>query len=143
MNANPTPRHGKTASVWLAFYLAALTAIAIWPVPVDSGAGPLLRFVQRHVPWATYSRVEVGANVLLFVPLGLLLMLILRQSRYLVLPLCILATVTIESVQALVLDQRVASLMDIVANTAGACLGMLLIALGEGIRTRRTRNASS
>ncbi|MBB2975476.1 VanZ family protein [Microbacterium endophyticum] len=140
MSENPTPRHGKTASVLLAFYLVALTAIAVWPVPVDSAAGPLLSLVQRHVPWATYSRIEEGANVLLFVPFGILLMLILRHSRYLIMPICILATVAIESVQAVLLDQRTASIVDIVANTAGACLGMLLIAFVERASVGRPPN---
>lgn len=134
-----TPRQ-RSAFFWpravLAAYLFALTLIALWPVPVDSGAGPLLRLVTRVVPVLTYPRIEFSANILLFVPLGILLALILRQ-RHLVVPIAFLATVTIESMQALMIDRRVPSVMDIIANVAGACLGLVIVALVEWRRARR------
>ena len=130
----------RSAFVWpralLAAYLFMLTLIALWPVPVDSGAGPALRLLGRVFPVITHARVEFGANILLFVPLGILLALILRQ-RHLVVPIAFLATVTIESMQALMIDRRVPSLMDIVANVAGACLGLVIVAFVEWWRVRR------
>ena len=84
----------------------------------------------------TYPRIEFSANILLFVPLGVLLMLILRR-RYLILPIAIVVTVAIECSQALLLDKRTPSVLDIIANTAGACLGMLIVAAVEcAARTR-------
>jgi hypothetical protein len=56
----------------LSAYVIALALIAFWPAPVDSGAGPLLRAVTRVFPLLTYARIEFGANILLFVPLGFL-----------------------------------------------------------------------
>ncbi|WP_460772621.1 VanZ family protein [Microbacterium sp. GXF7504] len=115
--------------VLLSLYGVALTLIAVWPVPVDQGLGRVLAAVTRHLPFLTYARIEFGANILLFVPLGLLLPLILRRTPWLVLPVAFLTTVTIECVQALLLAQRTPSVLDIVANTAGACLGMVLLAV--------------
>ena len=123
------------ARIVLTAYAIILTLIALWPVPVDSGAGGLLRRVTRVVPALTYARIEFSANILLFVPLGVLLMLILRR-RYLILPIAIATTVAIECAQGLLLDKRTPSMLDIIANTAGACVGMLIVAAVESWRAR-------
>lgn len=134
------PTGERSAPFWpralLGGYLFVLTLIALWPTPVDSGAGPLLRAVNRVLPVLTHARIEFGANILLFVPLGVLLALIL-QHRHLVVPIAFLATVTIESIQALMIDKRVPSVMDIIANVAGACLGLVIVAFVEWWRARR------
>lgn len=125
----------RNPRVLLAAYLFVLTLIAVWPVPVDSGAGGLLRGITRVFPIATYARIEFGANILLFVPLGILLALILRQ-RYLILPIALVSTVAIESFQALMLDKRTPSVMDIIANLTGAALGLLIVAFVQWRRGR-------
>lgn len=125
----------RNPRVLLAAYLVVLTLIAVWPVPVDSGAGGLLRGITRVFPIATYARIEFGANILLFVPLGILLALILRQ-RYLILPIALVSTVAIESFQALMLDKRTPSVMDIIANLTGAALGLLIVAFVQWRRGR-------
>ena len=47
-----------------------------------------------------------------------------------------MVTVAIECSQALLLDKRTPSVLDIIANTAGACLGMLIVAAVESWRGR-------
>ncbi len=49
----------------------------------------------------------------------MLLALILRR-RHLIVPIALVATVVIESIQALMIDKRTPSLMDVIANLAGA-----------------------
>lgn len=120
---------------WLAAYVVALTLIALWPAPVDSGAGPLLRAITRAFPFFTYPRIEFGANVALFVPLGILLALLLARRRYVVLPVAIVSSAAIEALQGLLLSERTASPLDILANTLGACIGLLLIEVIEGLRS--------
>ena len=128
---------------WLVAYGVALALIAFWPVPVDSGAGPFLRAVTRIFPLLTYSRIEFTANIAMFVPLGFLLSVILRDARWLVLPLAFLTTVTIETGQAIALSARTPSVLDIIANTAGACAGMLLAALADLLARSRTAAPAS
>lgn len=149
--AGPAPQPHPRASVrllrdprgYLVAYLVALAAIAFWPAPVDRDAGPLLRSITHLFPVLTYARIEFTANILLFVPFGLLLTLIVARShRWIVLPVTFLATVTIESVQAVMLDARTPSVLDIIANTAGACLGMLIAVFIEVLRAARTVNSS-
>lgn len=136
----PTPPSAATtrgaARVALGIYAAALLVIAVWPVPVDSGAGPMLRAITKAVPALTYARMEFGANILLFVPYGILLTLILTRS-HLVVPIALVTTVAIESAQALMLDRRTPSVLDVVANTTGACIGLLLIAAWQWHRRKR------
>ena len=123
------------ARVLLTLYGISLAMIALWPVPVDAGAAGFLRRVTNLVPVLTYARIEFAANIVLFVPLGVLLMLILRK-RYLILPIALVVTVAIECSQALLLDKRTPSVLDIIANTAGACIGLLIVAAAESLRGR-------
>lgn len=133
----------RNPRTYLALYLVILAGIAFWPSPVDQGAGPALRLITRAFPMLTYPRIEFAANIALFVPLGLLLTLILTRRRWLILPLAFLATVAIECVQGVALGARTPSMLDVVANTAGACVGILLAAFIEVLRDARTEAAPS
>jgi VanZ like family len=142
-SADSGERHPATravARVLLTLYGISLAMIALWPVPVDSGAGGFLRRVTDLVPVLTYARIEFSANILLFVPLGVLLMLILR-GRYLILPIAFVVTVAIECSQALLLDKRTPSVLDIIANIAGACIGIVIVAVAESLRGRAAGQA--
>ncbi|MFI8632462.1 VanZ family protein [Microbacterium sp. NPDC077663] len=133
----PAPGRRTRASVpalVLAGYVLALALIAFWPTPVDADVAPLIDALSRRLPAITRPRVEFAANVALFVPFGVLLPLILRRSLELVLPIAIVATVTIECMQALALAQRVPSVLDIIANVTGASVGMLGLALWRRAR---------
>ncbi|MBZ4487810.1 VanZ family protein [Microbacterium sp. cx-55] len=117
------------AAVLLIAYLVAAALVAFWPVPVDSGATGFLHRVEQILPWATYRRIEFGANIVFFVPFGWLLSILLDRSRHLVLPIGIVTTVAIEAIQGELLSQRTASIYDVLANTTGTCVGMLLAAI--------------
>lgn len=136
----PAPARRPWASVpvlVLVGYLVLLAVIAFWPTPVDAGVAPLIDALSRRLPVITRPRIEFAANVALFVPFGVLLPLILRRSLELVLPIALVATVTIECGQALLLSHRVPSVLDIIANTTGASVGMLGLALWRRFRRRR------
>jgi glycopeptide antibiotics resistance protein len=128
-----TPRT-RIALIALAVYAAALALVAFWPVPVDSGAGPLLALIAELFPPLTYPRVEFTANILLFVPLGVLLTLIDRRAT---LPIALATTIVIECVQAVALAARTPSLLDVLANLLGAGVGLLLVVAFDRYRHRR------
>ncbi|WP_347978080.1 VanZ family protein [Microbacterium sp. ProA8] len=115
----------------LILYGVALALIAFWPVPVDREMTGLLRALARAVPLLSYDVVEFGANVLLFVPLGILLALAMPRHRPLVVPVALVVTGAIEAGQALFLDERTASLRDVLANTLGAAAGLLIVVIAE------------
>ncbi|PJJ55540.1 VanZ family protein [Compostimonas suwonensis] len=137
----------RTAS-WLAVaYAIAVGLIAFWPVPVDrAGYGTLLRVIdwlQEHgMPWLNYSIVEFGANILFFVPFGILGVFILGARRWwLTIVLGFVATAGIEIVQYTFLSNRYATADDIIANTTGAVIGTVigLVAIGIRAATRAAR----
>lgn len=134
------PKHRRASTtapvLVLAGYLLALAVIAFWPTPVDAGVAPVIDALSRRLPAITRPRAEFAANVALFVPFGVLLPLILRSAKELVLPIALVATVTIECTQALVLQARVPSVLDIVANVTGASVGMLGLAVWQRVRRR-------
>lgn len=110
-------------------YILAMVAIAFWPVPVDSSAGPqlawTLNWLHDHgVPeFVNYEFVEFSANVLFFMPLGFFLAVGLRRP----ITACVLGTAAsglIESGQHLFLPNRFATLTDVVANSLGCALGV-------------------
>lgn len=89
------------------------------------------------VTWEYGSPVEFMANVAMFVPVGLLLCLALpRLALPAVLALCVAFTAAIEILQLPL--QRVSDPRDLVANTAGALLG---VGIGAVARLRATRRA--
>ncbi|MGN6218406.1 MAG: VanZ family protein [Microbacterium sp.] len=117
----------------LAVYGVVLALIAFWPVPVDRGATGMLRGLARFVPVLTYDRVEFGANVLLFVPLGVLLAVAMPRRRVFLVPFALLLSGAIEAGQAIFLDERTATFRDIVANTIGATIGLVIVLVAERV----------
>ncbi|MBI5161527.1 MAG: VanZ family protein [Micrococcales bacterium] len=136
------------ASLLLALYLVLLGFVAAWPTPVDRPLdAQLLRVIDRiqeaGFPWVDYAVVESAANVVLFVPLGVLLAALFRRG-WVVLALVgvVAATVTIELVQREFLPARVSSLGDIAANSVGGALGVGLVVLVRATRWSRRRRAA-
>jgi glycopeptide antibiotics resistance protein len=90
--------------------------------------------------WVTVERLEFAANVALFVPLTFLGRLLLPRWGLLRWGLVGLAgSAFIETVQLLFLPGRTPTLRDVVANTAGAVLGYLLITVLWRLVRRRLR----
>ena len=119
----------------LVAYVAFLAAVTLGasPAGVFTGSAATLRGVDR-LDWVTTSDVERTANVLLFIPAGLLLCYVLpRWSRWLVWLICVAVSVGVEAVQ-LPLAGRDATPVDVVTNSAGAAIGVLLHALVPGRR---------
>lgn len=92
----------------------------------------LIAWFARHRPteWITLDRVEFAANVAMFVPLGVFAVLWFGVRGWWTAPLLGLAVSgAIELAQLLFLDTRVPDGRDLVANTLGAVIGMLLMLL--------------
>ena len=124
--------------------LAILSAIYLWAVawltlrakPYGSDINDALEkllnwFAQRpSTAWITFDRVEFGANVAMFVPLGVFAVLWFGVRGWWTAPVIgLVVTVAIEGAQALLLDTRVADPRDILANVTGSIVGMLAMLL--------------
>ena len=80
----------------------------------------------RHLDWLTFHRAEYLANIALFVPIGLFLLLLFGSRLWwLALAAAITMTSFIETVQKAI-PGRVSDDRDIAANTLGAVIGVLL-----------------
>lgn len=121
------------AAVALAIYGALVALVGFFPTPVDRDATPLIRSVlaglhRRGVPdWFDYHVIEFAANIGLFVPFGVLA--VFATGRRLVW-LAVLAgagtSVVIELGQFLLLPERFPSELDVLANTIGTVVGVLI-----------------
>jgi glycopeptide antibiotics resistance protein len=80
----------------------------------------------RHLDWLTYDRAEYLANIALFVPVGLFLLLLFgTRFWWLAVAAAIAMTSLIETVQRAI-PGRVSDDRDIAANTLGAVIGVLV-----------------
>jgi VanZ family protein len=125
--------------------LVPLAVIAFWPSPVDAPVqGQLARvlgFLHAHgmPPWFNYKFVEAAANVLLFIPLGIVAALAFAEKRWWHIGVFGLAVSgCVELGQFLFLHNRFASFLDIVTNTGGAVIGALIaVAALKHLQPRR------
>lgn len=127
--------------------LAGMAVVLLWPAPVDRPLyGTLLRSVrtlQDHgLPgWVDYAAIESLANVLLFIPAGILAAALLPgRLWWLAFLLCTGLSAGVELVQDLVLPERHGTVQDILLNSCGALLGVGLAAAGRRARRYRRRH---
>ena len=132
-----------------AVYLLAVAWITLNPAPPDPHRNPALDWllgVFASVPalaWIDFRVTEFTANVLLFVPLGVLGTLLLGRWRWwLVLALGIATTLVIEFAQ-LFLPARFSDPSDLIANTLGTAVGIGVVAAWAAAGSRRTAQAAS
>lgn len=137
-------RHPILSLVTMA-YLAGVGWTTLGPQPLDGRSGSwlwrALNFFGRHdtTSWITYDRVEFSANVAMFFPVGLFFLLLLgRRLWWLAILLGFGLTLGIEATQ-LFLPTRVSDIRDIVANTSGAALGVLIGLVLTAPKARRLR----
>ncbi|MCQ2001783.1 VanZ family protein [Arthrobacter zhaoxinii] len=135
-----TQRRRRLAGLFL-LYIGALALIAFWPSPVDAGsAGTLQKILgalhARGVPgWVNYTLVESAANVVLFVPFGVLAAAYLAERyAWFAAVVGVAVSCAIETGQHLFLPARFATVHDVMANSLGAALGTLAV---YAIRSRK------
>ncbi|WP_058749765.1 VanZ family protein [Curtobacterium oceanosedimentum] len=138
--AHASGRTRRVAWTLAAVYALVVVLVATAGSPVDGGIHPwLVRAIavgQRlGAPrWLGYDAVEFTANVVFFVPFGFFVLLLFgARASWVGMLGGFLASCAIETVQALFLPARFASVDDVLANTSGAVLGVLvgIVVLGR------------
>lgn len=140
------PRPTRPVLLWgiTLIYLAWMLGVGLWSTPVDSSLHPLivkvLAVLHRHgLPEAiNYGVIEFTANIGFFVPIGILLAVLLpKRMRW----VAVLAGVTISGIielsQLLLLSHRYASWGDILANSIGTGIGVLLMVVIGRVQRER------
>lgn len=131
--AHASGRTRRVAWTLAAAYALLVALVATAGSPVDGGIHPwLVRAIaaghRLGAPgWLGYDAVEFTANVFFFVPFGFFVLLLFGARAWWAGMLGgFLASCAIETVQALFLPARFASVDDVLANTSGAVLGVLM-----------------
>jgi glycopeptide antibiotics resistance protein len=121
------------AATGLAVCIGVVLFATMSPVPLDQGYSSsierLLGVLHRNgVPtWFGYNRLEFSANVLMFIPVGFLLTLLLpRKAWWLSILICLALSGGIEYTQSLLLTERFATVLDVIANSSGAVIGVVI-----------------
>ena len=140
-------RRHPLLSVFTIAYLGIVGWVTLGPQPLDNKAEgvlyEVLRFFGRHAStdWITYDRVEFTANIAMFFPIGLFLLLLFgRRQWWLAIVVGFVLTVSIETAQ-LFIPGRVSDVRDVVSNTIGATLGVLVGLALTAAKARRLRKA--
>lgn len=128
-----------------ALYATALAVVALWPTHVDSGYDVVDTFVGRWLldrgltVVEAYRLIEFWANVALYVPLGVLAMMLSARSRWWqAVTLAVVVSGAFEVLQAVARPGRTASVDDVVANTLGAAVGAAAAVAVRAFRRRGT-----
>ncbi|MFS0895356.1 VanZ family protein [Microbacterium sp. 179-I 3D3 NHS] len=133
----PPPR--RLTRAWAAAlgipFLVGLGLLTLTPSRVESAMPSIVDLTLaaiRRLGWTSldFDRVEVMANVLVFVPVGALAFVLLpRRIGLLALLVGPLLSLGVESTQKLMLPHRAATVSDVIANSIGATGGVLLAVL--------------
>lgn len=132
--------------VGLLLGIPVVLVVTLWPTHFLLRAKP--RVVQgiewlqeRDVAlWLSWTRLEIIANVAMFVPLALLLTFALGARRWwIAVALCVALSLGVELFQHS-MPGRVATVRDVLANGIGAALGALAALAAEAIARRTARD---
>jgi len=123
------------APIALGSYLTVLVATSLWPKPVD-GQGLLASITSEiliftrgisWLHWIQYNQLETLANILLYVPLGVFLVVFwLKAKLWLICLVPLVVSFLAEGWQRLFLPDRYATANDVLFNSLGGLLGILI-----------------
>lgn len=145
----------KKASTWLGLlaYLAVLITASLWPTPVDSGG--VISFLTSEIlkackniswlNWVQYNQLEALANVVLYIPLGIFLVVLLPGVSILLLLITpLVVSGVVEELQRWFLPERYSTLDDLLHNALGGFIGVVISAsIRQLMRSRaKARSAS-
>ena len=118
-----------------------LTPSSSAPTSSDLVMRVLLRLQQYdELSWLTYDRAELLANIALFVPVGLFLLLLFGTRLWWVAAAAAIAMTSAIEIAQRTIPGRVPDARDIAANTVGALIGIVLgVVLTLPATLRRTR----
>jgi glycopeptide antibiotics resistance protein len=141
-------RRHPILTVFTVAYLAVVGWVTLGPQPFDESDDGwiwrLLALFSRHelTDWITYDRLEFMMNIAMFLPIGLFFLLLLgRRQWWLGMLLGFLLTCVIESAQFFI-PGRVSDVRDIVSNSVGAIVGVLVGLVLTAPKARRLKLAA-
>jgi len=131
----------------LVLYAGVVVAATLSPTPLDQGyEGSIERVLsilhRNGIPeWFGYNKLEFSANIAMFVPIGFLITLLLpARVWWLALVISPAFSVAIELTQLVALSSRFATATDVMSNSLGALIGIIMaVILRAAIYARDTK----
>lgn len=149
------PRSGGAQRRWLLRAIAlaygvCLAGVAFWPTTVDE---PVVETIYTTIKTArrhgaprllTHALLDFIANIGLFLPVGVLIALLVG-GRLLTVALLTgpVISAIIETSQTLFLPGRYGDVSDVIANSIGATLGVMMVVLGRRLLRARSLSRST
>ena len=136
-------RHPILSVVTLA-YMALVGWLTLTPLSTGLESGLLWRVADLlaqypATEWFTFMRLEFLANIALFIPFGVFLVLLFgRRMWWLAIVLGVVMTLGIEFAQQFI-PNRVPDTRDLVSNSLGAVIGAVLALALTASKARRMR----
>jgi len=131
-------------------YLGGLAWITLTPIPFENKRENVISWSLDRIHevemlrWVTFDGLDFVAKMLIFVPFGLLLVLIFSRRRWVfVVFLGLITSCWIELAQNIWIPSRSADGQDVLANTAGALLGAMIAVAILGVTKKRRRRSGS
>lgn len=122
-----------------AFYLVGVVAVV---VRQESAVALLARAVARIVPGAPMAIIEFGANVALFVPMGLLFVVIAGKRRWFaVFLLGAIVAMWVQLAEVVWLTRPSSTVPILFAHILGVALGTAIALIGLSAGKRRLQSA--
>jgi len=139
-------RRHPVLSVFTGVYLGGLAWMTLTPVPFETKRATIVEIavagLHRYpiTNWVTTGGFELAIKVAIFVPFGLLLVLLAGRRRWLLVSFVgVLTSCWIELAQSIWIPSRAAEARDVLANSAGALLGALLAVALISLADRRSK----
>lgn len=136
-------------SVITLVYLGVVAWVTLGPQPDFGGKNSIVMHVldvlweHPATDWVTYDGVEFSANIAMFLPIGLFFLLLFGRKRWwLAIMVPFLMTLGIETAQIWI-PGRVSDVRDVISNTTGAIVGVLVGLVITAPRARRDRAAAA
>jgi glycopeptide antibiotics resistance protein len=118
--------------IWMAVLGVAVLTLGPSPAPLAFDVTQGLVVLDR----LSYPTVEMLANVVFFVPIGFVVAAAVpRWSRLAAWGACIAGSVTVELLQSMI-PGRLTTAVDVLTNSTGAAIGVLLYATFAWLRSR-------
>lgn len=140
------PRRRILLALATVAWLGVIGVITLTPSPTPPNDVGFIRDLIAWIgstpltAWFSYDVAEFTANVLMFVPLGALLVAQLGRRRWwLAGVLALLLSCCIETAQALWLPSRYPDVRDLISNGSGGFIGAALVLLGTRLLDARVR----
>lgn len=131
-------------------FIGAILLVTLSAKALDATISPqvdgLVGFIRHmlHCGWFTRGMLEKGANILMFAPLGIALVLGLGRKRWLAcIGIAAVLSAGVELAQLLFLHARTASVVDFALNTTGAATGVALAVAAIALYRRRRPSRSN